>query len=404
MSTTTTTTTPPRTMLMVAEPSFTQLEEDYLLEAWRSTYISGTAGHHIQRLESEFSTKVAGCHHGVAVANGTVAIHLAWKALNLQPGDEVLLPDWGYVASAAATVAAGGVPVLIDCDATGRMDPAAIRAAIVPGHTKFLMVVHLYGHPCDMLSIMDIATEFDLIVVEDCAEAHGATCNGQLCGSFGQVCTFSFFANKVMTTGEGGIVCTNDAALATRLKFLCTHAMSPDVHFFHTEIGFNYRLSNLLAAIGCAQLERFDELIEKRALVIRNYQQGLDGHCQVQLNPSFDDNVTLCPWLASLYLSDAMAVHRDAICRVLKHEFLIDTRPFFYPMSSMPPYAKYVTATREGRGKATVGARRMASLGFVIPTIPDMLAVDLKYVVDSIKVVLTRFEGVQGVGGGVVER
>ena len=381
-----------RSLIHVAEPSFTQLEEDYLLEAWRSTFISGAAGHHIQRFESEFSSKIAGCKHGVACANGTVAIHLAWKALNVQPGDEVLLPDWGYVASAAATVAAGGTPVLIDCDETGRMDPAAIRAAIVPGSTKYLMVVHLYGHPCDMIAIMAIAKEFQLIVLEDCAEAHGALCNGQVCGSFGNACTFSFFANKVMTTGEGGMVCTNDEELAIRLKFLCTHAMSPDQHFYHTEIGFNFRLSNLLAAVGCAQLERFDDLIQKRNVLIEQYQQGLNGHCNVRINPLFDDNVTLCPWLATLYLPDSMSAHRDEICAVLKQEYHIDTRPFFYPMSVMPPYRKYVTVTKEGRGRETVGAKRMSTLGFVIPTVPDMVKEDVAHVVNSIKSVLSRMK------------
>jgi perosamine synthetase len=380
------------TMLTVAEPSFTQLEEDYLLEAWRSTYVSGAAGFHIKRLETEFSSKIAGCKYGVACANGTVAIHLAWKALNLQPGDEVLLPDWGYVASAAATVTAGGIPVLVDCDKTGRMDPEAIRAAIIPGQTKYLMVVHLYGHPCDMVSIMKIANEFQLIVLEDCAEAHGALCNGKLCGSFGHASTYSFFANKVMTTGEGGIVCTNDSDLATRLNFLCTHAMSTDVRYSQTEIGFNYRLSNLLAAVGCAQLERFDDLILKRKKIIEMYQEALNGFCGIRINPRFDDNVTLCPWLASLYLSDSMSFCRDEICKILKNDFKVDTRPFFYPMSIMPPYKRYETVTKDGRGKPTTGANRMATLGFVIPTIPDMPVSDVQYVVNAIKDILTRVE------------
>ena len=380
----------PRPMMMVAAPSFTQLEEDYLLQAWRSTYVSGAAGSHIAQLESEFSQKIAGCKYGIACSNGTVAIHLAWKALNLQSGDEVLLPDWTYVASAAATVEAGGVPVLIDCDETGRMDPEALRAAVIPGKSKFLMVVHLYGHPCDMVSIMRIAEEFNLTVVEDCAESHGALCDGKPVGSFGKLSTFSFFANKVMTTGEGGIVCVkDDKELAARVKYLCTHAQSPDRRFFHTEIGYNYRLSNLLAAVGCAQLERFDELISKRNNLIDFYKQELNGFCGIQINPSFADNITTCPWLASVYLPDMLSPQRDIICDLLKSEFRIDTRPFFFPMSCMPPYKNYVTASKKGRGEKTTNAVTVSKQGLNLPTAPDMSEEDMIYVVSSVKAVLS---------------
>jgi perosamine synthetase len=376
-----------RSLLRVAEPNFTQLEEDYLLEAWRSTFVSGSAGSHIQQFEETFSS-IAGCQYGVACCNGTVALHLALKALHLQAGDEVLVPDFTYVAAAAATVAAGGVPVLVDCDATGRIDPKAIRAAVISGKSKFLMVVHLYGHPCDMVEIMKIAKEFNLIVVEDCAEAHGALCDGQPVGSFGSASTFSFFANKIMTTGEGGMVCTNDKVLATRIKFLCTHAMDPTRRYFHTEVGFNYRMSNLLAAVGCAQLARFDDLVSGRRELITFFREHLDGLCGLQINPKFADNVTLCPWLACVLLPDELMDKRDHICQVLLEKFKIDTRPFFHPMHSMPPYEQFETATENGRGHIPQGALRMHQLGFNIPTASNMANEDAQYIVDSIKTIM----------------
>jgi len=239
-----------------------------------------------------------------------------------------------------------------------------------------------------MIEIMKIANQYNLIVIEDCAEAHGAKINNQYVGSFGNAATYSFFANKIMTTGEGGMVCTNDQTLATRVKFLCTHAMDPNQRYYHTEIGFNYRMSNLLAAVGCAQLERFDELVNGRRQLIEYYRLHLNNVCDLSVNPTFTNNVTLCPWLACVFLPNVLMNKRDVICKILLEQYYIDTRPFFHPMSSMPPYATCETVTKEGRGNATLGATRMHQIGFNIPTASDMNMEDQKYIVDSIKTVV----------------
>ena len=328
-------------------------------------------------------------------------------ALNLKSGDKVYLPNFTYVATAAAVVAAGGQPVLVDCDKTGRMDPEAIRMALQikdddakeeeESRQQFLMVVHLYGHPCDMVAIMAIASEYNLIVIEDCAEAHGAKCGGRLVGSFGQASTYSFFANKIMTTGEGGMVCTNDSKLAERLKFLSTHAMDPNQRYFHTEVGFNYRMSNLLCAIGCAQLERFSALVEGRQRLINYYKQEIDGICGgVLVNPTFADDVVLSPWLACIYLTDVLSSHRDEICKKLLLFYRIDTRPFFHPLHVMPPYSDCVTVTREGKNHVPVNSIRMHQLGFNIPTASDMSDENAKHIVTSIQAVLAEYSGVAG--------
>jgi dTDP-4-amino-4,6-dideoxygalactose transaminase len=205
--------------ILVAEPSLTDLEEQYLIRAYRSTFISGGAGSYKDRLEKEFAA-MCGCKYGVAVSNGTVAIDLLLLAAGLQPGDEVIVPSFTYVASVAAIVTAGGVPVMVDCRPdTGLIDPLAVEKA-VSAKSKFLMVVHLYGYACDMDPLMDIASKHSLIVIEDAAESHGAKYKGKVVGSFGCAATFSFYANKTMTTGEGGIIVTNDELLQRRITYL----------------------------------------------------------------------------------------------------------------------------------------------------------------------------------------
>ena len=382
--------TPVPLLLRVAEPSLGELEEQYLLEAWRSTCISGSFGSFISEFESGFA-RIAGCAHGVAVANGTVAIDILLRALGVQHGEEVLVPDWTYVSNAAATVSAGGTPVLVDCDAFGCIDPEAIRAAAVPGKTRFVWVVHPYGHPCDMDPIMDVANEFGLLVLEDAAEAHGALYKGRPVGSFGAAATFSFFANKIITTGEGGMVCTNDEALAARVRYLSRHAMSPTRRYFHTEVGFNYRMSNLLCAVGCAQVRRFRQIFSDREQVVAYYRARLDGECGIRVNPARSADVVLSPWLANVILPVALAPSRDRICAALRSEFQVDTRPFFVPMHRMPPYERCVTATRAGRGCAPEGSVRMWRAGFSMPSLATLRRDTCDRVVHAVRTLVQRY-------------
>ena len=245
--------------LPVAEPDLGPLEERYLLDAFQSGWIS-SIGEYIQRFEEGFA-KFCGAGHGIAVSSGTVAIHLALLAAGVGPGDEVIVPTLTFVGTVSPVKYVGATPVFVDSEPEiGTLDPQAVEKAIT-SRTKAIIVVHLYGHPADMDPILDIARKYELIVIEDAAEAHGAKYKGRPVGSFGNCATFSFYGNKILTTGEGGMIVTNDKDLADRIRFLKDHAMDPNRRYWHPEVGYNYRITNLQAAIGCAQLERFNELL-----------------------------------------------------------------------------------------------------------------------------------------------
>lgn len=346
---------------------------------------------------------MCGCKYGVAVCNGTVAIDLVLVAAGLKKGDEVIVPSFTYVASVAAIVTAGGVPVLVDSDPdTGLIDPKAVEKAISP-KTKFMMVVHLYGYACDMDPLMEIATRHSLTVIEDAAESHGAKYKGKVVGSFGVAATFSFYANKTMTTGEGGIVVTNDSNIWKRLTYLRGHAMSPTMRFWHTDIGYNYRLSNLLCAVGVAQLERFPELVSKRKKLIDTYINAFDGFEGIKISPNDNDKKlreksSPAPWLACVELPAKHADKRDFLCSEIESRG-IETRPFFYPVHTMPPYRQYrmvladgtvLTDQKDPYSFQTV-AERFAAAGFNIPTTVDLPTSDIDFIIQNIKEVLEMY-------------
>ena len=376
-------------MILVSEPSLTDLEEKYLLQAYRSTFISGGAGSYKARLEKEFAA-MCGCEYGVAAANGTIAINLALHAIGMRrgEGDEVIVPSLTYVATAAAVVDAGGIPVFCDCDELGLIDPAAVEAAITP-RTRAIMVVHLYGHIADMDPIIEIAKKHGVSVIEDAAEAHGATYKGRPVGSLGDVATFSFYANKVMTTGEGGILVTRSKKLHQRMVYLRGHAMSPERRFWHTEVGFNYRLSNLLCAVGVAQLERFSELFSGRKSVIDAYKASLEGFKGIRINPHWGF-CSPSPWLACLWLKEGSeASLRDKICAELQ-ERGIETRPFFYPIHTMPPYTGYRFHTSSGAREEGLLTNTIAARGFNIPTSVGLSKDEVAYVIENVREVVGR--------------
>ena len=375
--------------ILVSEPSLGDLEEKYLLQAYRSTFISGGAGNFKGRLEKEFAA-MCGCEYGVAVANGTLAINLALHAIGMKrfEGQEVIVPSMTYVATAAAVVDAGGVPVFADCDEYGLIDPAAIAAAITP-KTCAIIAVHLYGHVADMDPINAIAKIHDIAVIEDAAEAHGATYKNRPVGSLGDVATFSFYANKVMTTGEGGIIVTNSQDLHKRMVYLRGHAMSPERRFWHTEVGSNYRLSNLLCAVGVAQLERFPELFEGRRRVIEAYRRNLHGFKGVTINPH-RDFCSPAPWLACVWLPEGSSTFlRDTICNDLE-KLGIETRPFFYPVHTMPPYTSYKFHGTSTQASSHLLTNTVAARGFNIPTSVDLSDAEVHFISDSVRQVLDR--------------
>ncbi len=326
-----------RDVIPVAEPFLGEEELNNAAEAIRSGWIS-SQGRFILEFERKFAG-YCGVRHGVATANGTVALHLALKALGVGEGDEVLVPALTFIATANTVTYCQARPVLVDSDPQSWcMDPARLEESIT-ARTRAIMPVHLYGHPCDMDAIGNIARRHGLHVVEDAAEAHGALYRGRRVGSFGRVNCFSFFGNKIISTGEGGMCLTDDEDLDRRMRILRDHGMNPDRRYWYDVVGFNYRMTNLQAAVGAAQVDRLDMLVDRRRQLAKWYDDAfgtLAGRGLITRPPQM-------PWASSVYwmysilLEDAFGITRDQVIGALK-ERGIETRPLFYPLHLMPPY------------------------------------------------------------------
>lgn len=345
-------------MMPVAEPKLNGNEFKYLSDAFLSTWIS-SAGAYINRFEKDFSEYCC-AKHGIAVSNGTVAIHLALVAMGIGEGDEVIVPDLTFAATINAVLHAGATPVIVDVDEhSWCISPLAIKAA-VSDKTKAIIPVHVYGQPCDMDAIMKIAKDYNLFVIEDAAEAHGAEYRGQKVGSFGDAATFSFFGNKIITTGEGGMVLTSNDDLNDRMRVLRDHGMSKEKRYWHDHVGFNYRMTNLQAAIGCAQLERIDSILEKRNEIESNYKKTLSKYDFVSWQNDIGQTKRVT-WLVCAILE---AKDRDAAIMTLR-ENGVDGRPFFYQLSEMPLYAKYAS------NECPISSK-LSKTGLNLPTIDNV--------------------------------
>ena len=331
-------------MIPVYQPFVGDREKEYVLDALESTWIS-SKGRYLDRFEQGFADFV-GVRHGVATGNGTVALHLAFAALGIGPGDEVVVPTLTYVASVNAIVYTGATPVFVDSDpVTWNVDPALVEAAITP-RTKAIEVVHLYGHPADMDPILEVARKRGLPTVEDAAEAHGALYRGRPVGSIGSVGSFSFFGNKIITTGEGGMLVTSDAGLAARARHLRGQGVSPDRTYWHDVVGFNYRMTNVAAAIGCAQLERVEQTLAAKRQIASWYQERLAGVSGVMLQDAAEW-ATPVHWMVSILVDPGI---RDPLMAFLR-ESGVETRPFFHPAHTLPMYrtpARFPVAERLG--------------------------------------------------------
>jgi perosamine synthetase len=310
-------------------------EERELVTAAISRGEIGHFGRHVREFEELFSG-YCGVAHGVATSSGTTALHLALAALGVGPGDEVILPTMTMIATANAVRYTGASPVLADCDpVTWTVDPERI-AAKVTRRTKAILPVHLYGHPCAMDRIGEVARNHGLIVVEDAAQAHGAECRGRRAGSFGDASAFSFYVNKVVTTGEGGMVVTNDDTLAERSRRLRDQAFDPHDRFRHSELGFNYRMTNLQAAVGVGQMRRIDSIVRRKRDIADRYRQRLAGIPGLTLPPEE-------PWARSVFWMFAVLVERpygltrDELMRALARRG-VETRRFFVPIHCQPIY------------------------------------------------------------------
>lgn len=317
----------------VYQPELSGNEKKYVNECLDTAWIS-SQGEFVKKFENQFATYI-GIDHAVAVSNGTVALHLALLALGISEEDEVIVPTFTYIASVNAITYTGATPVFVDSlESNWQVSPEDIKKKIT-AKTKAIMVVHLYGHPCDMHAIMKIAKENDLFVVEDCAEAFGSKIGEQHVGTFGDVSTFSFYGNKTITCGEGGMVVTNDDTLNDRMLHLKGQGLAQHRQYWHDIVGYNYRMTNICAAIGLAQLEQADIFIAKKRQVAKWYQEFLQD-TPVTFHEEME-GVTHSYWMCSILLPKSE--QRDLLREELDKNG-VETRPLFYPVHTMPMYAK----------------------------------------------------------------
>ncbi|MFA5878807.1 MAG: DegT/DnrJ/EryC1/StrS family aminotransferase [Candidatus Margulisiibacteriota bacterium] len=321
-------------MIPISEPSITQKEIDYVNEAMKSGWVS-SLGSYIDNFEKKFA-EFCNTKYAVSVSNGTAALHLALLALNISENDEVIIPNLTFIATANAVSYVKAKIKLVDIEETTLcIDPEKIEKAITK-NTKAIIPVHLYGHPSNMPKIMEIAKKYNLAVIEDAAEAHGAKINKKMVGSFGDLGIFSFYGNKIMTTGEGGIITTNNETLYNKIKFLKDHGMSKDKRYFHTQIAYNYRMTNLQAALGLAQLERIKELLARKKKIYELYSDNLKDIPKIRLNFTANWAINVY-WMVCLEYENWNETSRDQFIFKLKNNG-IDSRPYFYPINYMPMY------------------------------------------------------------------
>ena len=361
----------------VSRPSIDESDRAAVLEALAASEISGTSGTFIPRFEREFA-EYCGCAQGVATANGTVALHLAFAALGIGPGDEVLVSTFTNMASVFAILYTGATPVPVDIESdTWNIDPMQIGKKITP-RTKAIEVVHVYGHPADMDPILAVAKKHHLFVVEDAAEAHGAEYRGKRVGSFGDIACFSFYANKIITTGEGGMVVTNDGSLAARARSLKSLAYGTEQRFMHTAVGFNYRMTNLQAALGTSQLKRIEAVIaQKREIAefYRNRLQGIEG-LQLPVEKPYAKNVY---WMYHVVLHGRLAGRRAAVRQALT-ERGVETREAFVPANMQRIFIEKGIVREDDCPVANEVGRN----GFYLPSGPTLAAEELEYVVAAL--------------------
>lgn len=317
----------------VYQPLMAGNEKKYVNECLDSTWIS-SKGRFIPEFEGRFADYTS-VKYAATVCNGTVALHLALVALGIGPGDEVIVPTLTYISSVNAITYTGATPVFVDSlESNWQMDPDDVRRKL-SSRTRAIMVVHLYGHPCDMDQLVSIAKENGLFLVEDCAEAFGALYKGVHVGSFGDIATYSFFGNKTITTGEGGMVVTNDETLHDRVVHFKGQGLAKHRQYWHDVVGYNFRMTNICAAIGLAQLEQADLLLAKKRELAQWYQEGLEDLPVVFHKETA--NVKHSFWMCSILVDDPGK--REPLRAALENAG-VETRPLFYPIHTMPMYAQ----------------------------------------------------------------
>jgi perosamine synthetase len=356
----------------VYQPNLSGNEKAYVLECVETSWIS-SRGEYVSRFEKGFAEFI-GAKEATSVANGTVAIHLALVACGIGPGDEVIVPTLTYVASVNTIVQAGAIPVFCESRSQDwQIDPQDIEKRITP-RTKAIMAVHLYGQACPMKELLELCRKHNLLLIEDCAEAFGTFYQGQHVGTFGDAATFSFFGNKTITTGEGGMVVCRDAAHMAKARHLKSQGVSPFREYWHDEVAFNYRMTNIQAAIGLAQLERARETLKRKRVLADRYKEALAG-LPLQVHAE-QPGTNHSYWMVSLLTDHPQ--DRDPLRAHLKSAG-IETRPLFYPVHTMPMYQHFTD-------EVFPVAHDLASRGLNVPSYPCLTDSDVKSIADTVSV------------------
>lgn len=370
--------------LPVSEPLLDGNEKKYLNEAIDTGWIS-SEGPFVKKFETDFAHKV-GRKYGIAVTNGTGALEIAVMALGIEPGDEVIVPTFTIISCAQAITKVGATVVPIDCDMQDYNILAdEIEKQITP-KTKAIMIVHIYGLASNVEPILSLAEKYGLKIIEDSAEAHGLTYKGKPCGSFGDISVFSFYANKTVTTGEGGMILTDSEELAAKCSSLRNLCFKPEKRFVHDEIGFNYRMTNLQAALGVAQLERLDEFIIKKKRIGEKYTELLNSSPYLQLpldNNGYSENVY---WVYPILLSDNAKVSRDEAMTELQKRG-IGTRPMFYPLHLQPILLRLGLVKN---AQNLINSQKIYERGFYIPSGLPLTDEELEYISRQLTEVITK--------------
>jgi perosamine synthetase len=369
------------TKVPVNEPLITDESKRLVQEAMDTGWIS-SAGPCIETFEKEFAAYL-GVKHAVTTMNGTTALHLALASLGIGPGDEVIVPAFTMIASVDAILYTGAKPVFIDSEReTFNMDVSQLAKKITK-KTKAIMPVHIYGHSVDMDPVLELAKKHQLFVVEDAAEAHGATYKGHKCGSMGHINAFSFYGNKIITTGEGGMIVTNDDQLAARARTLKDLAHSPKRRFWHEEIGYNYRMTNLQAAVGLGQLRSIDQFLKTKQWMADRYAEGLKDVPGLRL-PITKDYAKNVYWMYAVLVEDACPLSKDNLRKALLEKG-VDTRDFFYSAASMPLVEKFLKAKDHFPIAEDIEKR-----GLYLPSGLALTDEQITYVCDSIHDIVSR--------------
>jgi len=362
-------------VIPVCEPTLGGNEAEYVLDCLESNWIS-SAGKYIPRFEEAFA-EACGTRYGVACANGTVALHLALATLGIGPGDEVILPTFTMIATINAVTYTGATPVLVDSEPlTWNMDLNQVADKIT-ARTRAVMPVHTYGHPVDMDPLMELADRHGFFVIEDAAEAHGAEYKGRRAGSLGHAACFSFYANKIITTGEGGMITTQDPDIARLASNLRDHAFSEERHFWHKYLGFNYRMTNLQAAVGLAQTEQMESFVAARRANAARYTTALNEIPGIVTPPEADwaKNVF---WMYSILVQDEFGMTRDQLRAYLAARG-VETRTFFIPMHLQPIYYQAF------KGQRYPVSEMLCQRGFYLPSASSLTHHEIDYTLDRVR-------------------